>query len=175
MPKKSETNETPETTDVPILSRLRAPVGANTKRLRVGRGLGSGLGKTGGRGQKGQKARQPGRIHKLNFEGGQMPLARRLPKHGFNNIFAKTVVTVNVKDLARFDAGATVDATALVEEGLIKGRFDVVKVLGDGELDKKLTVKAHRFSASAKEKIEKAGGTVEVVPERLIDPAGAEA
>ncbi|MGE0785623.1 MAG: 50S ribosomal protein L15 [Sandaracinaceae bacterium] len=158
-----------------MLSRLRAPVGANTKRLRVGRGLGSGLGKTGGRGQKGQKARQPGRIHKLNFEGGQMPLARRLPKHGFNNIFAKTVVTVNVKDLARFDAGATVDATALVEEGLIKGRFDVVKVLGDGELDKKLTVKAHRFSASAKEKIEKAGGTVEVVPERLIDPAGAEA
>lgn len=151
--------------EVPILSRLRAPEGANRGKLRVGRGPGSGHGKTGGRGQKGQKARNGGNIHKLGFEGGQMPLQRRLPKRGFHNLFAKTVAEVNVRDLAKFDEGATVDPTALVDRGLVKGRFDVVKILGNGELETKLTVKAHRFSKSAKAKIEGAGGTVEIVPE----------
>ena len=126
---------------VPILSRLRAPEGANKKKMRVGRGTGSGKGKTCGRGMKGQKARQPGNFHKLGFEGGQMPLARRLPKRGFHNLFAKTVAEVNVRDLGRFDAGATVDVDALVGKGLLKGNFDVVKVLGNGEIDRKLTIK----------------------------------
>jgi large subunit ribosomal protein L15 len=150
-----------DNSEVPILSRLRPPKGAVQKKMRVGRGPGSGLGKTAGRGQKGQKARQPGNIHKLSFEGGQMPLARRIPKGGFHNLFAKKVVQVNVRDLARFEKGATVDAAALVEAGLIRGRFDQLKVLGDGELDRALTVRAHFFSKSAREKIEKAGGRAE--------------
>ncbi|CAG0971775.1 partial 50S ribosomal protein L15, partial [Anaerolineae bacterium] len=108
--------------EVPVLSRLRPPAGAVKKRTRFGRGIGSGLGKTAGRGQKGQKARQPGNIHKRHFEGGQIPLQRRLPKFGFNNIFSVVVAEVNVRDLNRFDAGATVDADALRAEGLIKGR-----------------------------------------------------
>jgi large subunit ribosomal protein L15 len=149
--------------EVPILSRLSPPPGAVRRKKRVGRGIGSGIGKTGGRGQKGQKARQPGRIHKLAFEGGQMPLARRLPKRGFKNIFAKKVAEVNIRDLNRFDAGSTVDVTALVESGLLRGGFDKVKVLGNGELDRKLTVKADAFSKGAQAKIEAAGGTAEVV------------
>jgi large subunit ribosomal protein L15 len=152
-----------DNTNVPILSRLRAPEGAVQKKLRVGRGVGSGLGKTAGRGQKGQKARQPGNIHKLHFEGGQMPLNRRLPKVGFNSPFPTELAEVNVKQLAIFDAGATVDEKALRERGLVKGRWDGVKILGNGDLGKKLVVKAEKFSASAKEKIEKAGGTAEVV------------
>lgn len=151
------------TAEVPILSRLRAPKGAVTKKLRVGRGPGSGLGKTSGRGQKGQKARQPGNIHKLHFEGGQMPLNRRLPKVGFNSPFPRELATINVKQLEVFEAGATVDQEALRARGLVKGRWDGVKVLGNGELSKKLVVKADAFSASAKEKIEKAGGSVETV------------
>lgn len=159
-----------ETADVPILSRLRAPVGANRKKLRVGRGRASGHGKTCGRGQKGQKARQPGNIHKLHFEGGQMPLVQRLPKVGFNNIFSTKVAEINVGELARcFDAGATVDVDALVAAGLLRHRFDVVKLLGNGELDRKLTVKVHRFSKGAKAKIEAAGGTAEVVPEGRVE------
>ena len=150
-------------TEVPILSRLRPPKGAVRPKKRVGRGLGSGLGKTAGRGQKGQKARQPGRIHKRGFEGGQMPLYMRLPKLGFNNIFALRVAEVNVGDLARFDDGATVDVAALVESRLVRGRFDVVKVLGNGEPAESLTIKAHRFSKGAKAKIEAAGGTCEIV------------
>src|SRR5262245_12000388 len=130
-----------ESNEVPPLSRLRPPAGAVQNKKRVGRGVGSGLGKTSGRGQKGQKARQPGNIHKLHFEGGQIPLQRRLPKHGFHNIFAAKVVEVNVRDLNRFDAGSTVDADALRAKGLIKGSFDLLKVLGNGELDRKLTVK----------------------------------
>lgn len=153
--------------EVPILSRLSPPPGAVRRKKRVGRGIGSGVGKTSGRGQKGQKARQPGNFHKKAFEGGQMPLARRIPKMGFHNIFAATVVTVNVKDLTRFDDGATVDVDALTASGLIKGRFDLVKVLGDGDLaGKKLTVRAHAFSKSAREKIEQAGGRVEVLARR---------
>lgn len=156
-------------TYVPILSRLRAPEGAVQKKKRVGRGVGSGLGKTAGRGQKGQKARQPGNIHKLHFEGGQMPLNRRLPKVGFNALFPRELAAVNVKDLGVFEAGATVDMAALRERGLVKGRWDGVKILGTGELTKKLTVKADGFSASAKEKIEKAGGSVETI-ERKVAP-----
>jgi|SRR5690606_14803206 len=160
--------------DVPILSRLRPPPGAVRRQKRVGRGIGSGLGKTGGRGQKGQKARQPGNFHKKAFEGGQMPLARRLPKGGFVNLFALKVAEVNIRDLARFDDGATVDVEALASVGLLKGAFDVVKVLGNGELEKKLTVRAHRFSKGAREKIEKAGGRVEVVERRVEGGASRE-
>lgn len=163
----------PEENEVPILSRLRAPEGAVKKKMRVGRGIGSGWGKTAGRGQKGQKARQPGNIHKLNFEGGQMPLARRLPKIGFHNLFAFTVAEVNVRDLARFDDGARVDAEALRAEGLIKGKFDVVKVLGNGTLDKKLTLVVHRASKGAREKIEAAGGSIEIIPVRRVEGGAA--
>lgn len=153
-----------EDNEVPILSRLRPPPGAVRRKKRVGRGIGSGLGKTAGRGQKGQKARQPGNIHKLSFEGGQMPLARRVPKRGFYNQFATAVAEVNVRDLAKFDANSRVDVEALMSRGLVKGNFDEVKILGNGELDRKLTVAAHRFSKGAREKIENAGGTCVVLP-----------
>jgi large subunit ribosomal protein L15 len=149
---------------VPPLSRLSPPPGAVKTKRRKGRGVGSGLGKTAGKGQKGQKARHPGGFSKLGFEGGQMPLQRRLPKVGFHNPFSKHVEVVNVWELTCFDAGATVDPDALRAAGLVKRRLDGVKVLGDGDLDRALTVKAHAFSKSAKEKIEKAGGTVEVLP-----------
>lgn len=141
-----------------ILSKLQAPEGAVTKRLRVGRGVGSGVGKTSGRGQKGQKARAGGNINKKHFQGGQTPIQRRLPKRGFRNPLADIVVNVNVGALEAFDDGAQVDLIALHERRLVQGRFDVLKILGDGELTKKLTVTAHRFSKGAVEKIEKAGG-----------------
>jgi large subunit ribosomal protein L15 len=160
--------------EIPPLSRLRPPRGAVQKKLRVGRGPGSGVGKTAGRGQKGQKARQPGRIHKIGFEGGQMPLVRRLPKFGFHNLFALKVVEVNVGDLAaRFEAGSVVDSDGVKAKRLVRGRFDVLKVLGNGEIDRALTVRAHRFSASAKEKIEKAGGKVEIIATRPVDGEAA--
>lgn len=145
----------------PILSNLRAPVGAVQGKHRVGRGPGSGWGTTAGRGQKGQYARNTVRP---GFEGGQTPLFRRLPKVGFKNPFTISVGTVNVGMLNRFEKGATVDAAALLASGVLKGRFDSIKILGDGELDRALTVKAHAFSARAKEQIEKAGGAVEVLP-----------
>ena len=141
-----------------ILSKLQAPEGAVKARTRVGRGVGSGLGKTAGRGQKGQKARSKGNINKLHFQGGQTPLQRRLPKRGFRNPLAPIVVNVNVGDLERFDAGATVNAESLRAQKIVRGRFDVLKILGTGELTKAITVTAHRFSKSAAEKIEKAGG-----------------
>ncbi|WP_437674304.1 50S ribosomal protein L15 [Sorangium sp. So ce131] len=146
-----------------ILSKLQAPEGAVTKRLRVGRGVGSGVGKTAGRGQKGQKARAGGNINKKHFQGGQTPIQRRLPKRGFRNPLADVVVNVNVGDLEAFDDGAQVDVTSLRESRLVQGRFDVLKVLGSGELTKKLTVTAHRFSKGAIEKIEKAGGKAVVL------------
>ncbi len=152
-----------EQKQTPILSRLRPAPGAVRGKRRKGRGPGSGLGKTAGHGQKGQKARHPGGFSKLGFEGGQMPLYRRIPKRGFTNPFTKRVETVNVKDLARFDAGATVDEAALREAGLINRKADIIKVLGHGELEIALTVKVHAASASATQKIEKAGGTVELV------------
>jgi large subunit ribosomal protein L15 len=146
-----------------ILSKLLAPEGAMTKKLRVGRGVGSGLGKTSGRGQKGQKARSKGNINKKHFQGGQTPIQRRLPKRGFRNPLADVVVNVNVGTLERFDAGAEVDTAALREKRLVQGRFDVLKILGNGDLNKALTVTAHRFSKGAVEKIEKAGGKVVVL------------
>lgn len=146
-----------------ILSKLQAPEGAVTKKLRVGRGVGSGLGKTAGRGQKGQKARSKGNINKKHFQGGQTPIQRRLPKRGFRNPLADIVLTVNVGDLEIFEDGVAVDALALRATRLILGRFDQVKILGDGELTKKLTVTAERFSRQAIEKIEKAGGKAVLV------------
>lgn len=146
----------------PILSRLRAPKGAVKGERRLGRGPGSGLGTTAGKGQKGQTARSGAAIRR-GFEGGQTPLMRRLPKLGFWNPFSKHVAVVNIGNLARFDKGAVVDPAALGQAGLVKGRFDTIKVLGQGTLDKALTVRAHAFSASAKEAIEKAGGKAELI------------
>lgn len=129
---------------------------------RIGRGAASGQGKTAGKGHKGQKARSGGGV-RPGFEGGQMPLARRLPKRGFNNIFAKKIVAINLSSLNVFDDGAVVTADALVEKGVIKKVYDGVKVLGNGKVEKKLTVQATAFSASAKEAIEAAGGKAEEV------------
>jgi len=131
---------------------------------RLGRGTGSGLGKTAGRGHKGQGSRAGFSMHPL-FEGGQMPLARRVPKRGFNNPFSKNVATINVGDLELlFEAGETVNPAILIESEILKVNFDLLKILGDGELTKKLIVEAHAFSNSAKEKIEKAGGEVIILP-----------
>lgn len=159
-----------------ILSKLQAPEGAVKERTRVGRGPGSGLGKTAGRGQKGQKARSKGNINKLHFQGGQTPIQRRLPKRGFRNPLAPIVANVNVGDLERFDAGAQVNAESLREHRLVQGRFDLIKILGTGELTKAVTVTAHRFSKSASEKIEKAGGKAVVLapPAPRAKPAAAE-
>jgi len=134
------------------------------KRKRIGRGPGSGHGKTSGRGHKGYGSRA-GSSRRMSFEGGQTPLARRIAKRGFNNKqFAVKVAIVNVGDLEkRFDSGATIDPAALAESGLAKGRYDVVKILGDGDLSKKFTIKVHRCSKSASEKITAAGGSVELI------------
>ena len=144
------------------LHELTAVPGSTFERKRIGRGHGSGQGKTAGKGHKGQKARSGGSI-RPGFEGGQMPLQRRVPKRGFNNIFAKKIVALNVSGLARFENGATVDTEALIASGLIKKAYDGVKILGNGELNIKLTVKAAAFSETAKSKIEAAGGKAEVV------------
>ena len=146
-----------------ILSKLQAPQGAVKDKLRVGRGVGSGLGKTSGRGQKGQKARSKGNINKKHFQGGQTPMQRRLPKRGFRNPLADVVANVNVGDLEVFSDGAEVNATTLKASRLVRGRYDLLKVLGQGDLTKKLTVHAHRFSKGAIEKIEKAGGKAVVI------------
>lgn len=145
------------------LHELQPAAGSVKDVKRIGRGHGSGQGKTAGKGHKGQKARSGGSI-RPGFEGGQMPLQRRMPKRGFNNIFAKEFATVNVSELdKRFDDGAVVDANSLIESGAIKNAKDGIKILGNGELSKKLTVKAVKFTAAAKEKIEKAGGAAEVI------------
>lgn len=146
------------------LNNLKAPAGATHKKKRVGRGPGSGLGKTSGRGNKGQKSRS-GYSAKRGFEGGQMPLHRRLPKRGFTNIFKREWAEVNLERLeAAFDAGATVTPEALVEKGLVRKSLQgSIAVLGNGELSKGLTINAHRFTASAKQKIEAAGGKAEVI------------
>ncbi len=135
---------------------------SNKEVKRVGRGHGSGNGKTAGKGHKGQNARSGGGV-RIGFEGGQMPLARRIPKRGFNNIFAEKYTVVNVSDLNKFTDGTVVDPELLKAAGLIKKADEKVKVLGDGELTAKLTVKAAKFSQSAIEKIEKAGGKAEVM------------
>ena len=145
------------------IHELSPAPGSKKSVKRIGRGPASGQGKTAGKGHKGQKARA-GRGMNPGFEGGQMPLQRRLPKRGFNNIFAKEIAIVNVAALdAAFDNGAVVDTAALIEKGLVKKELDGIKVLAHGELTKKLTVKAHAFSAEAKAKIEAAGGTAEVI------------
>ena len=144
------------------LSNLKPKKGARHAKKRLGRGPGSGHGKTAGRGEKGQKSRS-GYSGKRGFEGGQMPLHRRIPKRGFTNIFKTDYAVVNVSDLERFDNGATVEETALRAAGLVKGQHDGVKILGNGELSKKLTVSATKFSKSAKEIIEKAGGTCQEI------------
>ena len=144
------------------LSELSPAEGSVRAPYRKGRGAGSGNGKTGGRGHKGQQARSGGKI-RVGFEGGQMPLARRIPKRGFHNIFAKPLESVNVSALEKFEDGAVVDAKALLDAGILSKCTYGVKILGNGEITKKLTVKASAFSESAKAKIEAAGGKAEVV------------
>lgn len=144
------------------LHELSPAAGSKKDVKRIGRGAASGQGKTAGKGHKGQKARA-GRGMQVGFEGGQMPLQRRLPKRGFNNIFAKEIATVNVSALNNFEDGATVTIEALVNAGLVKKALDGVKVLGNGELSKKLTVQVNAYSESAKAKIEAAGGKAEVI------------
>ena len=144
------------------LHELSPAEGATKSSKRIGRGHGSGWGKTAGKGHKGQKARSGGSI-RPGFEGGQMPLQRRIPKRGFNNIFAKTIVAINVSALNAFDDGAEVTTEAIMEKGLVKKSCDGIKILGNGSLNKNLTVKVAAFSESAKQKIEAAGGKAEVV------------
>ncbi len=143
------------------LHELRPVEGSNTPAWRKGRGAGSGNGKTAGKGHKGQNARSGGGV-RPGFEGGQIPLYRRLPKRGFNNKFAAVYAVVNVEKLNAFENGETVNAQALVEKGIVRKVCDGIKILGKGELTKKLTVEAKVFSATAKEKIEAAGGKTEV-------------
>jgi large subunit ribosomal protein L15 len=144
------------------LHELAPAPGSKKVRTRVGRGLGSGLGKTSGKGHKGQNSRSGGGV-RSGFEGGQMPLYRRLPKRGFYNKFGKEFAEVNVETLNRFEDGATVDPVALIEAGILKNVCDGVRILGNGELSKSLTVIANGFTKSAEEKIKAAGGKVEVV------------
>jgi len=144
------------------LSNLQPALGSHRNRKRIGRGHGSGTGKTSGKGHKGQKARAGGSV-KPGFEGGQMPLQRRLPKRGFNPLTRKEYALVNLRDLELFEAGSIVDIEALGKAGLIGQLKDGVKILGDGELTKSLTIKAHKFSKSAQEKIAAAGGNLEVL------------
>jgi len=144
------------------LHELKPTAGARQDKVRLGRGTGSGCGKTSGKGHKGQKSRSGGGV-RPGFEGGQMPIYRRLPKRGFKNIWRKEYAEVNVATLNVFDDDMTVDAVALVEVGILKNIRDGVRILGNGELTKKLTVKAQGFTKTAKEKIEAAGGTAEVI------------
>ena len=144
------------------LHELSPAEGAKKGSKRIGRGHGSGWGKTAGKGHKGQKARSGGSI-RPGFEGGQMPLQRRIPKRGFNNIFAKNIVAINVSALEAFDDGAEVTTEAIIEKGIVKDACDGIKILGNGNLTKKLSVKVAAYSESAKQKIEAAGGKAEVV------------
>jgi large subunit ribosomal protein L15 len=144
------------------LSNLSPPKGSVKNRKRVGRGPGSGHGKTSCRGHKGQKARSGGKV-RPGFEGGQMPLARRLPKRGFTNIFKKQYALIQVRDLLSFEKGSVIDPAVLVESGLVANLLDGVKLLGNGDIDIALTVKVHKCSQAAQAKIIAAGGTVEVI------------
>ena len=144
------------------LHELSPAEGSKKSVKRIGRGHGSGWGKTSGKGHKGQKARS-GKGMRVGFEGGQMPLQRRIPKRGFNNIFRKKIVAINVGTLNKFEDGAVVDIAALIEKGIVKNSFDSVKILSNGTITKKLTVKASAFSEGAKAKIEASGGKIEVV------------
>ncbi len=144
------------------LSNLKPAIGSTKNRKRIGRGHGSGTGKTAGKGHKGQKARSGGSV-KAGFEGGQMPLQRRLPKRGFASLNKKVYALVNLRDLEVFDSGTVVDLAAFGKAGLVTDVQDGIKILGDGEITKALTVQAHKFSKSAQEKIEAAGGKAEVL------------
>lgn len=144
------------------LHELKKAEGSSKNRKRIGRGSASGQGTTSGRGMNGQNSRSGGGV-RLGFEGGQMPLYRRIPKRGFNNPFSKEYAEINIKDLNRFEEGTVVDTELLIQSGMVKKIADGVKVLGNGDIDKKLTVRAAKFSASAAEKIEKAGGKAEVI------------
>lgn len=154
------------------LNNLSRPRNSWHKKKRVGRGQGSGLGKTAGRGGKGQKARS-GNMRFEGFEGGQSPLQRRMPKIGFNSPNRLEYAVVNLADLEGFDAGATVDEAALRSAGLVKGRPDGIKILAQGSLSKKIAVTAHKFSAAAREAIEKAGGSVTELPLMAHKPEAA--
>jgi large subunit ribosomal protein L15 len=144
------------------LHELAPADGSKKNKKRVGRGNGSGSGKTAGRGNKGQNSRSGGGV-RPGFEGGQMPIHRRLPKRGFTNIFKKNVAIINIRDLERFESGSVVDETLLIQKGLIKGKRDSVKLLGKGDILHPLVIKVNNVSNGAREKIEAAGGTVEVV------------
>ena len=144
------------------LNELSPPKGARKAVKRVGRGPGSGYGKTAGRGTKGQKSRSGGNI-RPGYEGGQMPLQRRLPKRGFTNIFRKNLAVINVRDLKRFEKGSVVDEAALIQAGLVSGKRDGIKLLGHGDIDHALDIKLNKISKSAREKIEAAGGKIEVI------------
>lgn len=144
------------------LHELKPAEGTNKSKKRLGRGTASGQGKTAGKGQKGQKSRSGGGV-RLGFEGGQMPLYRRLPKIGFTNIFRREYAVVNLSDLERFDNGTVVNPDVLKEAGLVKAMLGGVKILGNGDLTKNLTVQAHKFSKTAADKIAAAGGKVEVI------------
>ena len=144
------------------LHELSPPNGSRKSRKRLGRGVGSGKGKTAGRGTKGQNSRSGGGV-RPGFEGGQMPIHRRLPKRGFTNIFKKKIAVVNIRDLSKFESGSVVDEIELVRMGLVKGRRDGVKLLAQGKIDIPLTVKVHAASRGAIEKIKAAGGEVEVI------------
>lgn len=143
------------------LSELSPAEGSRKARKRLGRGVGSGLGKTAGRGTKGQNSRSGGGV-RPGFEGGQMPIHRRLPKKGFTNIFKKNFAVINVRDLAKFESGSVVDEVAVYKSGLVKGKSDGIKLLGVGEIDFPLTIKLSKVSQSATDKIAAAGGKVEV-------------
>ena len=144
------------------LNELSPPAGSRRPRKRLGRGVGSGTGKTAGRGTKGQNSRSGGGV-RPGFEGGQMPIHRRLPKRGFTNIFKKKIAVVNIRDLSKFESGSVVDEIELVRLGLVKGSRDGVKLLAQGKIDIPLTVKVHAASRGAIEKIKAAGGEVEVI------------
>ena len=143
------------------LNELLPPEGSRRTRKRVGRGVGSGHGKTAGRGTKGHNSRSGGGV-RPGFEGGQMPLHRRLPKGGFTNIFKKKIAVINIRDLAKFESGNIVDEAALIRVGLVKGRRDGIKLLGKGEINIPLTIKVNEVSKNAREKIIAAGGNIEV-------------
>jgi len=144
------------------LNELSPAAGSKSARKRLGRGVGSGSGKTAGRGTKGYNSRSGGGV-RPGYEGGQMPIHRRLPKRGFTNIFKKKIVSINIRDLQRFESGSVVDEAALVGCGLVKGVRDGIKLLGYGEIDYPLTIRVNTVSSSAKQKIEAAGGSIEVV------------
>jgi len=144
------------------LNELSPAKGARSQRKRLGRGVGSGSGKTAGRGTKGLNSRSGGGV-RPGFEGGQMPIHRRLPKRGFTNIFRKPVAVINIRDLSRFEIGSEVERSVLTKSGLIKGRCHRVKLLGHGDISHPLSIKVNSVSKSAREKIEAAGGTVEVI------------